>query len=81
MTTCRRVVAVLAAVFGFVTLGSTTAAMAVAPVTAKPTEGTGTVTATGRWIAESYSYTATMENTFTPARIRPGENFSYRSVM
>jgi hypothetical protein len=34
----------------------------------------------GAWIAESHPYTATMENTFTPARIKPGEGFTYHSV-
>jgi hypothetical protein len=56
-------------------------ARAQAPVTAVPVEGTGTTTAAGRWIAESHPYTATMENTFRPSRIKPGDGFTYDSVM
>ena len=62
------------------TFGVAPAASAAAPVTAVPTEGTGTTSSAGTW-SSSVPYTATMANTFTPSRIKPGEPFTYHSVM
>jgi hypothetical protein len=57
------------------------AAPAQTPVKAIPVEGTGTVVASGMWIAESAPYTGTMRGTFSPSRIKPGEPFVYESNM
>jgi hypothetical protein len=74
----RRTRIVLAALLGALVVAAP--AQAQGPITAEAREGTGTATASGTWAA-GRPYTATLQNTFTPSRIKPGESFTYDSVL